>query len=215
MFTKLFTKAAVAGVMFLAAQAASAATYNILNVENLTAGGFRTSVFHEATSSGGKSGDILAEAINGTGSGTWNSDTGAISVGFNVLLADNITIVGVSGTGTVTLGATRANGLHGSIDFLFSAAIGGDTSYSVSFLDYDYGIGPNSFDPSLSKISLWGAEGTATTNGNFNTSTTTIGADLRIMLAVVPLPAGGLLLLGALGGLGAVGRRRAKKASAA
>ena len=207
MFKRLFTKAALAGAMFMAAQAASAATYNILNVENLTSGGFRTSVFHEASSHGGKSGAILAESINGTASGTWNSVSGLISIVFDVLRTDN-TIVTVTGAGTLNLGTTRANGLDGSIAFTFSDTIGGLLSSTVSFLDYDYGIGPNAFDPGLERISLWGAEGTPTTGGNFDTNTTTLGADLRITLTPVPLPGAGLLLLGALGGLGAIRRRR-------
>lgn len=196
-------------VASMAANPVAAATYNITGVINDTIAGVTSTVFHTA-SGGGASGTIKALAL-GPASGMWDSASGAIDIAFQVERTnsggDNGEIIDVVGTGFV-LGATDP----WTIDFSFFESgtitptdLIGQSTATVTYLDVTYGTGggspsPNAFDLGTLTIALWGA--------STDTSAPYIGSDLRITLSPVPLPAGGLLLIGALGGLGALARRR-------
>ncbi len=181
---------------------AFAAKYYITDVENLTAQGFRTSVFHKATSNGGKSGKVLEVAKPGTASGTWDDVTGAFKLDFGLKSGKT-----VSANGNLLLPGNNDAAVVGNITFSFSEAVNGLTTHAIKFLDWSYNVGvapqPNSSNGLA--IALWGASGTPTSNGNFDTSTTGLGADLRIALAAAPLPAAlpllasGMLILGWFG----------------
>jgi len=207
--------------VFLWSQPASALTYNITDVSNLTSQGFSTSVFHTATSNGGKGGVVLARSIGGTASGTWDSVSGAINVWFDVeRLSDNLTI-DVHGTGNLSLTGVRPDGfmgIAGTIEFAFSAALDdlALVAADVQFLDYDYNIGPdpdpNGFDSVAGLIALWGADGIPTGSHGLFQTPASLGADLRIELTPVTIPAALPLFAGGLGIMGLLGWRRKRRA---
>ena len=118
-------------------------------------------------------------------------------------------------------------GISGYLDIVFSGAANIiDGAYHFVFADWLMGgVGaPNSFDSSNEWISLWGdldndqvagydyrmLECSPTYNQSIGAPySTCIGADLRLQLAPIPLPAGLVLLLTGLGGF--AGLRQLRK----
>ena len=181
-----------------------AATFNITDIVNLTQNGFRTSVFHTASSNGGKSGTVLETAVQGSASGTWDDVSGALTLAFDLASGKS-----VSAVGNLLFPGNNDAAVIGTITFTFSSAVQGAIAHTVKFLDWDYNVGltpqPNSSNGSL--IALWGASGNPSSNGNFVTPAG-LGADMRLELTPVPLPAALPLFLGGLGVLGWLGWRR-------
>lgn len=199
----------IASAFTLIAGAANATTYKIVDALNLTEQNFRTTVFHTASSNGGMSGSVLAEADGLGASGTWNSVTGAIDFTFGLGGGES-----VSATGNLLFPGNHDSAIIGSIDFTFSYDIlGGTNMHTVKFLDHDYGI-PNNFENGI--IALWGAAGAPSSKGGGRFVTPAgLGADLRLVVAEAPLPAALPLMGGALLALGLFTRRRRAPAAVA
>lgn len=184
-----------AAAILATATAASAATYNVDGLINASYDGFRSSVVHSQDYNGDMSGNIIAEFDQAvTPGGTWE-DNGDIS--FSGSLENGEFQYSASGNIDTSGG--------GFLSILFSEAYKVIT-YTFNF-DGDLAMGPaNSFADGV--INLWGDTGTCgqeSREGCF-------GIDLRIAVteatSEVPLPASALLLLG---GLGAIARMRRKK----
>jgi len=219
-YSNLFSKFAVvalAGMMF-SATTANALIYNITDVINETSNGFRSTVFHTAISNGGAGGVIIEEAVTGTASGSYNDDTGAINYSFSLQSGKTVT-----GVGNINFNVAPDASL-GTITTTFSSAVLGSTQFVIEYFKHTYAGAANSFDNVLPGlfITLWGAEGTPSGSGFFDTNTTTLGSDLRFALqedpnqniSVVPLPAALPLYGTGLAIMGFIGWRRKRKAVA-
>ena len=201
--------------LMLSAGAVSAKTYNITGVIDTTANGFGSSVFHEQNH-GQMSGSAVDDPLNA--SGTWNSDTGAISFSMDLAAGGS---VAVTGNLLVNDGRTSSQGFTGvytssPLQFAFSAASQfGETIMNFSFADVFHNPEANGIKDGV--ISLWGDNGVFDTAqyGKWNlckySSYNCVGTDLRLEIAAVPLPASMLLLLGGIGGLAGMRRFKSKK----
>ncbi len=239
MFTRLFTKAAVAGAMLLAAQAASAATYDFKAAAN-SGGGVGESIFStfSTSASGGVFGgftgpnlDITASAVdddpaqfvyfdnNNAGIGVCKDPNSSASVGTYTNGGGNVcdpasddgitafleTLTFTATDTAVVIQSIWLNANHDSPDVR-------DASYMINGVLYDLN---DMVTHSLSqtgdvRIDLGFTLGVGESFSLFAVSGSPDSYISGIALAAVPLPAAGLLLLGALGGLGAIGRRRAR-----
>ncbi len=193
----------------LLAGAASATTFNIDGFVNSSAGGFTSTLFHEASGCNAMCGASIVKAT-GTGSGSWNDVTGDISF-----------VMDLVGGGTASVvGLLNFAGIGGAYIGSFTTTFAGTSAYSgthdIKFLDevYNAAQGVNAFQNGI--IGLWGAAGgNPASNGMGFDSSAYLGSDFRIEVSPIPLPASGLLLLSALGGIGFLGRRRNSKVEVA
>ncbi len=216
--TLLFCTTA-AGLTF--ATASNAAIFSMTDILDGTEGYFGFSQFHDQ-SSWRMNGAIIEDPAVLNSGGFWNSDTGNIRFGFS--LANGGSVEASGDLDTNALGSGDITGVNGYIEMKFAGASNiADGLYRFFFEDAIFSTGgANSYDSADSHISLWGDLGNYDAQGCGSTGQLTcIGADLRLQLGAtlnqepspVPLPAGGILLLTALGGL--VGARKAKKRKAA
>jgi hypothetical protein len=198
------------------ATASSAAIFSIDSILQGSDNGFGYSVFHDQTSHR-MNGNHIEDPTTLDAGGFWNSDTGKISFSFNLDGAGTVEAKGNLASNAMGIG--NISGLNGFIDMTFAGAANiADGIYRFIFDAALYTVdGANSYDSGDNHISLWGDLGNYSRQGCRDAQTTCIGADLRLQLGdelneepqPVPLPAGGILLLTALGGL--VGARKAKK----
>ena len=193
---------------------AAATVFNIVEVENGTTNGFGHTLFHSATYLTG--GAVLANAANNqTNVGTYDDGTGAISLGFNLAEGGSVT-----GTGNLNFNVAAGSKI-GDITFDFTNAPSplGSGSFVLSFVKQIYTGGsnpPNSFGQTGGNewiMALWGADNYHPNSYKWKRRSQ-IGADLRLKLSPVPIPAAFVLLLTALSGMGFLGWRR-KQTSAA
>lgn len=186
---------------------AAATVYNIVEVQNGTTNGFGYTLFHSADYLTG--GAVLANAANNqTNVGTYDDSSGAISLAFDLAEGGSVT-----GTGNLDFGVSNGSKI-GDITFNFSntapAPLSGG-SFVLSFVKQLYTGGsnpPNSFGPTGGNewiMALWGADNYHPYYWKYYSN---IGADLRLTLSPVPVPAALGLLLTALLGLGFLGWRR-------
>jgi len=231
MFRKLIASGAVA--LAISAGVAGAATYNITSVlDGTDASGFDYSMFHDQ-SSWRMSGNSIADPNPaGVTSGTWDSITGVISIGAQLLGAGSFVATGILNLNT-SLTSGALTGISGYLDIVFTGVANiVDGTYRFTFADWlmDGSGAPNSFDSANDWISLWGDldnDGIAgydytmrSCSPRYNQAigqgqlSTCLGADLRLQLtpSPVPLPAGLVLMLTGLGGF--AGLRRFRKARA-
>ena len=208
----------VAAAVFAAIMSmpASAAVYNILEVQNGTSSGFGHTLFHSARYLTG--GAVLANAANNqTNVGTYDDGSGAISIAFALAEGGSVT-----GTGNLDFGVAGGSKI-GDITFSFSGAPSplGSSSFVLSFVQKIYTGGdspqdPNSFTSTGGNewiMALWGADNYSANPYHWKYYST-IGADLRLKLAPVPIPAALVLFLTALSGMGFLGWRNKKVAAA-
>jgi hypothetical protein len=211
--------ATAAGLTF--ATASNAAIFSMTDILDGTEGYFGFSEFHDQ-STWRMNGSIIEDPAVLNAGGFWNSDTGTISFGFSLGGTGSVVAKGNLKKNSIVSGAIT--GVDGFIDMTFNGASTiADGLYRFVFEEAIFSTGgANSYDSIDNHISLWGDLGNynatgCASNGNLNC----IGVDLRLQLGgllnqepqPVPLPAGGILLLTALGGL--VGARKAKKRKAA
>ena len=221
-YSKLISKIAIgalAGLMFTAT-AANATSYLITDVINATQNGFTSTVFHTAVSNGGTGGSIIETAKDGLAAnttGTYDDVSGVINYSFDLISGKN-----VSGVGNIDF-SVGADASLGKITTTFSSNVLGKTVFEIEYFQHTYAGFANSFDNVLPDLflTLWGAEGTPTSGGLFDTHTTTIGSDLRFALVldpnqitVVPVPAALPLFGTGLAIMGFVGWRRKRKTAA-
>ncbi len=203
------------------ATASNAAIFSMTDILDGSENGFGFSVFHNQTN-GRMSGSHIEDPATLNAGGFWNSDTGNINFGFS--LAGAGTVEAKGNLQTNALGGGAITGVDGFIEMTFAGAANIlDGIYTFIFDEAIYSSGgANSYDSDDNHISLWGDLGNFDSYGcSHYGQQTCIGVDLRLQLGEelneepqpVPLPAGGLLLLTALGGL--VGARKAKKRKAA
>ena len=215
---KVVLCAAVALAAAVISQPVSATVFNIVEVQNGVSSGFGHTLFHSANPSL-MGGSVLERAGNSQSPivGSYNDSTGAIQIGFGLQGGGS-----VSGTGSLDFGVA-ANAPLGSITFDFTGASTlGNGSYTLTFLNQTYTGGNSPQDPnSFTSIggntwimALWGANNYICCGGLGGFAGATLGADLRLSLTPVPLPAALPLLASALAGLGFLGWRRRRPVAA-
>ncbi len=187
----------------------SAATWNVVSVEQGSDGGFGFSGLHDASGSNVMSGAGLADITSA--SGTYDDVSGDANFTFSLSNSTSFNLTGnlifnssgwLASNSTLAYSGLTLSGISSTGDFGYMP---GDVCCGGS---YD----PNSFMPTtgnLNFLTLWGADGFNTNNGTYSNST--IGMDFRLGLApsAVPLPAAAWLFAPAL--LGVLGIRRKKK----
>ena len=185
---KHLLKLSAAAIIAMTA-AASAATYTVDGLINDSYDGFRSSLIHAQDYNGDMSGTEVA-GFDETASGMWDSTSESISF-YGSLESGSIAYKAA--------GSIDENG-GGYLDFVF-----GSVYQAARFtFDGDLAMGPaNSVANGI--ISLWGETGDC---GQGEGSC--LGIDLRIAVSPseVPLPASALLLLGGLGGLSVLRRKK-------
>ena len=187
-----------------------ATSYTIDGFVNSSDGGFTSTLFHEATGCNSMCGATIVTAT-GTGSGTWNDTTGDIS--FVMDLSDGGT---ASVKGLLNFAGLPNATFVGSFRTTFAGTTALTGTHYTMFRKQTYNApeGVNAFQNGI--IGLWGAAGgTPVWGGGLGFTNALYGADLRIKVSPIPLPASGFLLLTALGGIGFASRRRKTKAGAA
>ncbi len=189
-----------AGILFASLSASNAATYKIDGFQNLSANGFGSTLFHEATGCGGMCG-AYADRATGTGSGSWDSTTGAINFVMDLVGGGTATAMGILNTTARMSGS--ATGVAGAFNIIIAgSAHGKNGSYDFGFADSSHNSVANWFDNGI--VGLWGAAPSTSSNAG------ALGVDFRIKVSAVPLPAGFVLLLTAAGGLGFLRSRQPK-----
>ena len=191
---------------------AAATVFNIVEVQNGTTNGFGYTLFHSADYLTG--GTVLANAANNqTNVGTYDDGTGAISLAFDLAEGGSVT-----GTGNLDFNVAAGSKI-GDITFDFTNAPSslGNGSFVLSFVKQIYVGGsnpPNSFGQTGGNewiMALWGADNYHPYYWKYYSK---IGADLRLKLSPVPIPAALGLLLTALAGMGFLGWRRKQPVAA-
>lgn len=238
-YTKLISKiviTAFAGFMVFATTA-SAVIYDIVEIQTGSSG-FGASGFHDAGGSNVMSGPSLGSITTGTISsfGTYNDATGFFSVRLPVVPS---TLGGIGAGPGFTLASTGAilqfgtgpgtfGFLTGSaaLDIVFDNPTGKLLNSILGFRPGDVccsedGFNPNSLRASLGAdsargidaiLTLWGADGFDLGTGEYSGSS--LGMDIRLGLAVVPVPAALPLFGTGLAIMSLVGWRRKRKAVA-
>ena len=202
--------------LVLSAGAVAAKTYNITGVIDTTANGFGSSLFHDQNY-GQMSGSMVDDPLNA--SGTWNSNTGAISFTMDLAYGGSVSVTGnllVSNRAPSSIGYTGVY-TASPLQFAFSAASQfGSTVMNFSFADVWHNPEANGFGNGM--ISLWGDNGMFSQLYNPYYGNTCkyyqnkrLGTDLRLEISAVPLPASMGFLLAGLGGLFGVRRFRKGK----
>ncbi len=193
-------------VVVATAAPTSAAVYNITSIEDGTVPGFGFSLFHDQFNSR-MSGDMLEDpdASELDAASFWNTNTGEIVLNFG--LADGDGYVAGSGILELKPGANFGdnNAVGGYIDMTFTNAMV-DGTFRIDFSDGLQSGPANGANSDFTFLSLWGDHDWG------QCGMTCFGVDLRVGLEIapVPLPASALLLLGGIGGLGAMRKLRKK-----
>jgi len=206
MFTK--TLATVASFALLAG-AASAKTYSIDGFVNSSANGFGSTLFHEATGCNRMCGSTIVKAT-GEGSGYWNDITGDISFVMDLIGGGTATVNGQLNFAGLATASDVVGEFHTT--FAGTSAITGTHTLQFEKKTFNAAAGVNAFQNGI--IGLWGwgpSAGGTPAQGGSGFYNGPVGADFRIQVSPVPIPASGLLLLTALGGIGFAGRRSRKK----
>lgn len=214
-FISVLTKLALLAVLAAGALPASAAVWNIYNVQGGSQGGFSYSLLHEATGCNAMCGATIA-TISGSGAiGTYNDQTGILNATFDIAGS------GIASGATMTVASKVSNPLlfEGVDDStiapaLFDVTFNGTTILGLQSTEIGIKTGyvccgndgndPNSFhstNPGLAIMSLWGADGFNVNGESYSGSQ--IGMDLRIELATttnddVPEPGALLVFVTAL-----------------
>jgi hypothetical protein len=199
----------------------NAAPINIVATPQETNPPILHNVFHYASGIGGTTGTIRAYFDMNSGGGSWDPVTGAFSLNIDLNQTEDLTGLDFgTATGTGTLAAGAFNGFDGGLigtilwDFDATAEALGllDTTmyfYDISYITSASGYQFNSTVGSYDSMSLWGANGTADPlTGMFDTNTTSLGVDLVVTFAAVPVPPAVWLFGSGLLGLVGVARRR-------
>ncbi len=169
------------------AGAATASTYTVDGLTNITAYGFGSSLIHTQADDSDMSG-VTKGYFSEAASGSWMHD------------------------GSIEFAGTWAGYTYDAFGTIDQETAGGDLTFEFKGNPYfdtltfyfdgalDMGL-PNSFDGDT--IFLWGGTNTCAE------TQTCYGVDLRIEVSEVPIPASALLLLGGLGAFAAVRRKKA------
>lgn len=198
----MFRTTLAAAAMFIASVfSANASTFEITGFQNLSAQGFGSTLFHKATGCSGMCGATIAKSA-GTGSGNWNSATGAMSFTMDLVGGGLATASGTINTTSRVDGA--AVGVAGTLEIILSGITGTYSSYNGTydflFADTSHNPVANWFEDGV--IGLWGGAPATNANGG------AIGSDWRIEVTPAPLPASILLLGAGVAGLGFMRRRQ-------
>ncbi|MEM1236287.1 MAG: VPLPA-CTERM sorting domain-containing protein [Pseudomonadota bacterium] len=206
-----FLLAAIAAVT-LCGSAASAKTYRITDILDGRIGSFGYSVFHAQTNSR-MSGSELEDPGTINPGGTWNATTGAIQFSFDLVGGGSVSAVGNMALGGVYGNSNQYRAVGGTIAMTFSGATNiWNGTHEFTFTPGSQ-MGSNLaangvFNPSFTQMNLWGDKGNYGSCSNGLNRGQCVGVDLGLALAPVPIPAAGFLLIGALGGLVAMRRRK-------
>lgn len=203
-------------VLILAAGPLAAKTYNITGILDPAGfpNGFGSSVFHDQTS-GQMNGATIDDPLDAIG--TWDSMTGDISFTMNLNGGGSVSVTGalLKSNRAPSVSSAGFKGVYTATPLQFSFS--GDSQFngaSMSFTFADVWHNPEANGYTNELISLWGDNGEFATQGKSGcqNSGECLGADLRLAIAAVPLPAPIALLLTALAGLFGLRRFRRVKA---
>lgn len=205
-----------AALLTATAVPASAAVFDITSIEDGSQGGFGFSLFHDQKNSR-MNGDMIEDPDASTlvAGGQWDNGTGSIGFSFGLIGGGTVTAMGqIDFGGTDFTGSDSINykAVGGTINMTFSGA--GNIADGVYVMNFMYGQQggsiANGAAEDFSFLNLWGDHDWG------NCGNDCFGVDLRLGLSEnvpanpVPLPASALLLMGGLGGLGAVRKLRKK-----
>ena len=210
-------------ITLLFGTAASAATWNINQIEDGLDGGFGFSSLHDASGSNTMSGDSLATITQA--SGTYDDISGAVNFLFTLDNGDELGLIGNLLFDADILGILSANsslaytGLDDDLFTSYEISATGEFWYRDDDVCCNGNSDPNSFKATepgsdLKFMTLWGADGNLNDN---QYSGSTIGIDFRVemsavdfgeRMSVVPVPAAIWLFGTALVGLVGFGKRK-------
>ena len=196
---------------------AQAKTYNIDGFLDYSANGFGSSMFHAQDRSRMCCSTVADYGAMHAG-GTWDSVTGDVSFGFDVVNGGTASVTGklfqsalVSTARTSMIGY---DGIFGHLTMTFTNAYYfGSQTLTFYFEDMFF----NNKEPNGTNwehVSLWGdlrpngANSACSPNPDY-----CVGTDIRLAISEVPLPGSAVLLLGGLIGLGATRATKAQRKS--
>jgi hypothetical protein len=202
---KFIVAAASSLLAFTVAAPASATTWVITDVLNVSSGGFGASSFHDARGNV-MSGSTIANLPQGAATGTYDDVTGVLSLVATVTQGSNTFSVTAASTSAFLFGGSGFLSANSTMDITFSDDLtmpGADiTTGTVTEMGFKLGDvccsgginngNPNSFaqlggTSDERFMTLWGANNFNAANGTYHSgSESTLGMDLRIKMERAP-----------------------------